>query len=80
MGSQYPPRSYDEQTLLALEHAFRDVWAVLKAHDPNKDWDKDSELKKALAEKLIDLADAGVVDPQELRSRTLESFDFSPPH
>ena len=28
----------------------------------------------------LGLADTGVVDPQELRSRTLESFDFTQPH
>ena len=26
------------------------------------------------------LADFGVTDPQELRRRTLENFDFKPPH
>jgi hypothetical protein len=80
LASKDPPRNYDEKTLLALEKALKDVWEVLKAHNPYKDWDKDSELKKSLAQKLMALADAGVIDPQELRSRTLESFDFTPPH
>lgn len=80
MGSKCPPKSYDETTLLALEQAVRDVWQVLKARDPFRDWDKDPQLKLAMAEKLMALADAGVNDPQELRSRTLEIFDFGRPN
>jgi hypothetical protein len=63
---------------LAIEQALRDVWQV--AHDPYKDWNKDPELKRALAETLMALADTGVVDPEELRSRALESFEFRPTH
>jgi len=66
--------------LFALEQALREVWAVLKAHDPNEYLDKDGELQKAIADTLMALADSGVTDPQELRSRTLENFDFKPPH
>jgi hypothetical protein len=61
---------------VALEQALRDVWQVLQAHDPYKDWNKDPELKRALAETLMALADTGVVDPEELRSRALESLSF----
>jgi hypothetical protein len=53
---------------------------VLQAHDPYKDWNKDPELKRALAKKLMALADTGVVDPEELRSRALERFEFRPTH
>jgi hypothetical protein len=42
--------------------------------------DKDEGLQKAIANKLIALAHSGVTDPQELRRRTLENFDFKPPH
>ena len=80
MGSQYPPKSYDETTLLALEEALRDVWDVVKARDLFRDWDKDSELKQAVAAKLMDLVDIGISDPQELRSRTLEIFDLARPN
>ena len=58
----------------------REVWAVLKAHDPHGYLDKDQDLQKAIADKLMALADAGVTDQQELRRRTLENFDFKPPH
>ena len=80
MASQHPPRSSDDMILFALEQALREVWAVLKAHDPNEYLDKDGELQKAIADTLMALADSGVTDPQELRRRTLENFDFKPPH
>jgi hypothetical protein len=80
MASQYQPQSYDDNTLQALEQALRDVWQVLKAHDPHGDWSKDSELKRDLAYTLISLVDCGVTDPQELRSRALASFDLKPSH
>ena len=80
MASQNPPRSSDDMILFALEQALREVWAVLKAHDPHGYLDKDQDLQKAIADKLMALADFGVTDPQELRRRTLENFDFKPPH
>jgi hypothetical protein len=80
MASQNPPRSSDDMILFALEQALREVWAVLKAHDPHGYLDKDDDLQKAIADKLMALADSGVTDPQELRRRTLENFDFKPPH
>jgi hypothetical protein len=54
--------------------------AVLKAHDPHGYLDKDRDLQKAIADKLIASADSGVTNPQELRRRTLENVDFKPPH
>ena len=76
-----PPRDwYDEQTLTVLEQALRDVWEVLKAHNPYPDWRIDPDLKKELAHRLMALADAGVRDPEELRSRALESFPLPRPH
>lgn len=80
MVSQQPPKSHDEATLDVLEQALRDVWQVLKAHDPDRDWDKDAEVQQALADKLMDLADAGVRDQRELCSRMLQNFDLDPPH
>jgi hypothetical protein len=80
MASQHPPRNYDHKTLMALEQAHRDVWQVLKAHDPYQDWDRDSEFHQGLASTLMDLADAGVTDPQELRSGALATFHLKPSH
>ena len=76
MASRQPRKSYDEMTLQALEQALKDVWQVLKAHDPFRDWDKDTDFRRGLAEKLMDLADAGVTEPQEFRSRVLASGDL----
>jgi hypothetical protein len=80
MASQNPPRSSDDMILFALEQALREVWAVLKAHDPHGYLDKDDGLQNAIADKLMALADSGVTDPQELRRRALENFHFKPPH
>ena len=63
-----------------VRRALRDVCQVLKAHDPLRDWDKDTDFRRGLAEKLMDLADAGVTEPQEFRSRVLASCDLKLPH
>ena len=80
MASRNPLRSYDDATLDALEEALKDVWQVLKAHDPYPDWQEDPEMKRALAEKLMALANSGVRDSQELRRRTLQSLCLGRPH
>ena len=80
MASQYPSKSYDEMTLLALEQALREVRRVLKEHDPYHDWDRDFGFQRDLASTLMDLADAGVTDPQELRSMALATFVLKPSH
>jgi hypothetical protein len=80
MRSQQPPKRHDETTLLALEQALRDIRQVLKAHDPDRDWDKDGEVQQAVAEKLMDLVDTGVRDPRELCTRLRKSFDLDAPH
>jgi len=80
MASKYQARSYNDATLAALEHALRDVWEVLKAHNPDGDWENDTELKTALAKNMMALADAGVIDRHELRSRTLETLSLARPH
>ena len=80
MASQYLSQSYSETTLLALEQALRDVWQVLKAHDPDHDWDTDSKFQQGLASTLMDLADAGVTDAQELRNMALATLDLKRSH
>jgi hypothetical protein len=80
MGSRQHPKSHDETTLQGLEQALKDVWQVLKAHDPSRDWDKDPDFRRGLAEKLMDLADAGVTERQALRSRVLAICDLRPLH
>ena len=78
LGSLNSRGSYSDTTLFTLEQAMRDVWEVLKAHAPSSDWDKDPGLQNTLAEMLLDLADSGVTDSQELRSRILKNFNFKP--
>ena len=56
MASQNPPRSSDDMILFALEQALREVWAVLKAHDPHGYLDKDDGLHNAIADKLISVS------------------------
>jgi hypothetical protein len=80
MASQRPSQSYDEKTVVALEQALRDVWQVLKAHHPSHDWDRDSEFQQGLASTLMDLADAGVTDSQELRNMALATLDLKRVH
>jgi hypothetical protein len=66
--------------ILALDEALRDVWQVLIAHNPYLTRAADSELQKAVAEMLIDLADSGIRDPDELRDLTLQSLSLGRPH
>jgi hypothetical protein len=79
MTSKNPPKAYDETMLDALEKALKDVLQVLAAHYPEREWD-DTDLKTALAGKLMALADSGVRDPHELRNRTLESLSLGSTH
>lgn len=74
MGSYQYRGSYDETTLQALDKALKDIWSTLQAHDPTRDWERDSELKTILTEKLLALASLGVSDPKELRTKTLQSL------
>jgi hypothetical protein len=76
----HPQKSYNDKTLLAIEQARRDVWDVLKGYDPLRDWDEDPALKQVLADKLMDLADTGVTDRQDLRNGTLAILDLKLPH
>jgi hypothetical protein len=77
MASRNPPPYYDETTLLTLEQAFRDAWTTI-TNDPFRDLEKESELRTALAEKLMDLVAEGVTDPIELRKLALESLPRAP--
>ena len=70
MGSRNPPPdlyAHDPESPEALGQAF-------DAHDPIRDFERDSELKPPLSEKLSMLAADGVTDPIELREWALESL------
>jgi hypothetical protein len=75
MGSRNPRLDlYDPKTLEALGQAFDATWVVLQARDPFRDFERDSELKTAISQKLMTLAADGVTDPVELREWALESL------
>jgi hypothetical protein len=77
MGSRNPLSNlYDHnpKMLEALRQAFDDTWVDVQARDPFRDFERDSELKTAISEKLSMLAADGVTDPIELREWALESL------
>jgi hypothetical protein len=77
MGSRNLPPDlydYDPKTRKALGLAFNATWVELQARDPFRDFERDSELKTALNQKLVALAKDGVTDPIELREWALESL------
>ena len=59
--------------LATVEQAFDSTWVVLQTRYPFRDFERDSELKTALSQKLLTLAAEGVTDPVELREWALES-------
>jgi hypothetical protein len=59
-----------EQTLCAIEQTMTKLWASLQKSDPSLDWVKNGELRTVLANRLMDLAEAGVTDADELNRRT----------
>jgi hypothetical protein len=77
MGSKYPPAFYSERTLNEVEDAFRDVWATLSANDPQRVVNNGG-LRLAVINRLLELIDKGIRDPDELRTLTLSHF-CSPP-
>ena len=75
MGSRNRiPDLYDPKTRKALGQAFDATWVELQARDPFRDFERDSDLKTAISEKLSMLAADGVTDPVELREWALESL------
>lgn len=68
-----PISPYDPKTLDALAEAFDATWVVLQARDPFRDFERDSELRTALDQKLMTLVADGVTDPIELREWALEN-------
>jgi len=75
MGSLNPQGDlYDPKTLKALAQAFDATWVEVQARDPFRDFERDLDLKTALNQKLVALANDGVTDPIELREWALESL------
>jgi hypothetical protein len=78
MASQYPLGDHDDPTLLVLEEAFYDVWAVLAAHEPDRT--HDHERKMELSQTLMVFVANGVTDVAELRRLGLKSLSLPPSH
>jgi hypothetical protein len=75
MGSRNPPTNlFDPNTIEALGQALNATWLQVQARDPFRDFERDSELKTAISQKLSMLAADGVTDPIELREWALEGY------
>jgi hypothetical protein len=59
-----------------MDQAFADIWTVLRADDPFRDYANDCELRLAIGQKLLNLVADGVTDPSRLRQITVESLLF----
>jgi hypothetical protein len=68
---------YEPKTLAAMDQAFAAIWHVLRADDPFRDYARDSELRLAIGQKLLNLVADGVTDPIRLRQITVESLLFA---
>ena len=67
-----PRTAFDPLDLAILEQALASVWDIVQARNPSRDVSKDEELKDALREKLIAVANIhGVSDPETLRGHLL---------
>jgi hypothetical protein len=78
MGSFQPPAgSFQSEDIAVLQNVFDDVWSTIVTHRPNQA--EDDELKTMVSERLCAIAASGVLDPDQLRSRTLADFDLSRP-
>jgi len=52
---------------------FDEVWSTIVTHRPTQA--ENDELKTMVSEKLCAIAASGVMDPEQLRSRTLARFE-----
>jgi hypothetical protein len=71
-GFSIPPKPTRSEH--ALRQAFNATWVEVQARDPFRDFERDSELKTAINQKLWALARDGVTDPVELREWALEDL------
>ena len=61
------------QAIAAIEKVNAAVWLVIRADNPPGD-EPDQEIAITLSRTLVALAAAGIVDPEELRSRALQTM------
>jgi hypothetical protein len=72
-GTQSPLKCDDEK-IVAIEEAFDATWAVIQAHEPERDLKYDCERMAALSQKLGELILDGITDVSELKRRALEAW------
>ena len=76
MGSFEPPRgAYQSEDIAVLQKAFDEIWSSVVTHHPSHA--DDPKFKTVISEKLCALAEAGITDPDQLRSMTLASLQLS---
>ena len=62
-----------------MDQAFAAVWHMLRDDDAFRGYASDTELRKAIGKKLLNLVADGVTDPLRLRNLTVESSTFTAP-
>ena len=72
------PEICDSKTLAMMDQAFAAIWHVLRTDDPFRDYAIDSELRLAIAHKLMELVTNGETDPVRLGHLTLKSLARAP--
>jgi hypothetical protein len=78
MGSFQPPvGSFQSEELAVLQKVFDDVWSTIETHRPTQA--QNDELKTMVSETLCAIAASGVMDAEQLRSKTLANFELSRP-
>jgi hypothetical protein len=80
MGSRNPYPKPENPKLLVLEKVFFEVWTVITAHEPHRDFTQDHQRKVELSWMLMALAANGVTDAGQLRSLAIETLDLPRSH
>jgi hypothetical protein len=70
MGAQYPLGYYDEESLSAVEGAFRDVWNALAMENSASS----EGLRIAIIQTLLKLVGEGTTRPDQLRAIVLMEY------
>ena len=73
MGSLHHPVFYDEKSVAVVEGVLRDGWESLAG--TTADQRAGGELRTAVVNRLLDLLEQGITDPDELRVATLTHFN-----
>ena len=71
MGSNHPPGFYDDDDMIALTQAFREIWKTVTMSDPFRDFASDERLRQNIVQTMMDLSAENVLSVDELRDRTL---------